>query len=218
MHVLVAEDDDLLAGYLRLSLRKAGHVVDSVFEGNSAERNILTRRYDVIVLDILLPYKNGLDICQHVRSQGITTPIIILSSQDSEDSRINGLDAGADDYMTKPFSFPELEARMRALLRRPKLILDENFKYKSVRICFNRHKIWVADTEILLRAKEFAVIEYLVRNKDRIITREELLNNIWGIHAENASNRVDACVKEIRSKLGKDMIRTVHGTGYALNT
>lgn len=216
MRILLVEDEDLLAEYLRLSLTKSGYDVDYAADGLMATEKLHTKPYDVVVLDIILPKKSGIEVCKDARLIGIQTPILILSSQDSEASRITGLDVGADDYMVKPFSYPELEARLRALYRRPKEIISDTITVGDVTFSSQMHRIWKGGHEVTLRAKEFALLEFMLRNINRVISREEIFQNVWGVQSINASNRVDACVKEIRNKLGKDIIRTLHGTGYAV--
>lgn len=217
MHILLVEDEELLAEYLKRSLAKAGHEVDYAPDGQIAYDKVTAKSYDVVILDIILPKKNGLDVCREARQKGVKTPIIILSSQDAEVARVAGLDVGADDYMIKPFSYPELEARLRALFRRPKEILSDRIEVGPIAYSATQHKVWKNNKEVELRSKEFALLEFLIRNPGRALTREELFDSVWGVSAENASNRVDVCVKEIRIKLGKDIIKTVHGVGYALN-
>ncbi len=217
MHILLVEDEELIAEYLKRSLSKAGHEIDYAPDGQIAYDKLTTKTYDIVILDIILPKKNGLDVCREAREQGIKTPIIVLSSQDSENARVDGLDAGADDYMVKPFSYAELEARLRALFRRPKELLNDRIVAGDVAFSSAQHKVWLHDKEVALRVKEFALLEYLIRNKNCAVSREAIFSNVWGVSAENASNRVDACVKEVRNKLGKDSIKTVHGIGYTFN-
>lgn len=217
MRVLLVEDEDLLAEFLKRSLTKAGHDVDHAADGIMASEKINSKIYDVVILDIILPKKNGLDVCRDARKQNIKTPILILSSQDAETARIQGLDAGADDYMVKPFSHKELEARLRALHRRPAEIVSDEITLGQVTFSSATHKVSLAGREVSLRSKEFALLEFLIRNSNRVVPREEIFVHVWGVSAENASNRVDACVKEIRTKLGKDLIKTIHGTGYAID-
>ncbi len=216
MRVLVVEDEDLLAEFLKRSLTKAGHDVDYAPNGEIAFHKITTRVYDVVVLDIIIPYKNGLEVCREARELGIKTPIIILSSQDAEASRIDGLDAGADDYMIKPFSYPELEARLRALNRRPKEIIDDVIEIDGVTFDGTNRKITFQGNVLDLRSKAYRLVEYMMRNAGRVMTREEIFENVWGVSAVNASNRVDVCVAEVRAKINKDFIRTVHGLGYTV--
>ena len=216
MRILLVEDEQLVAEYLKLSLTSAGHEVDHAADGNTAYDKAISKGYDVIILDILLPGKNGVDVCREVREYGVQTPILFLTSMEAEESRITGLDAGADDYLTKPFSFPELQARLRALYRRPQSIVSEHVIVGNIKISTTEHRAWLGDEEKDLRSKEFAVLAYLMRNKERAISRDELFRNIWGVSSENASNRVDVCVKELRRKFGKDCIKTISKTGYRI--
>ena len=216
MRILLVEDEQIVAQYLKSSVKKSGHEVDYAPDGNIGHEKALSKGYDVIILDIILPYMSGLEICKATREAGIETPIIILSSMESEKSRVKGLDVGADDYMIKPFSYPELEARLRALYRRPRQIITDELKINDISVNLDLREIKVDGKTIELRAKEFDLLVYLMRNSERVIPREELFNNVWGVNFENASNRVDSAIKEIRRKIGKDKIKTVTKSGYKI--
>jgi DNA-binding response OmpR family regulator len=216
MRILLVEDEHLVAEYLKRSLVKAGHDVDYAADGQVAYSKAHKKTYDVIILDIILPKLTGIEVCRRIRSEGVRTPVIMLTSMDAEKSRVDGLDSGADDYMVKPFSFLELEARLRALIRRPDIIIDDEISFNTIRMSQKKHLVWLDDIEVELRSKEFAVLQYLIINQQRVVSRDELLARVWGINPENASNRADACIKELRNKLGKDVIETVHTVGYRL--
>ncbi len=218
MRILLVEDEELVAEFLKRSLKKAGHEVDYAGDGDVAYQKASNKAYDAVVLDIVLPKRSGIDVCRQVRADGVTTPIIILSSMETEAQRVGGLDAGADDYMIKPFSYRELEARLRALHRRPVAMLEDSLSAGPITVNNTQHKVYLDNIEVELRNKEYLLLEYMIRHRDRVIPREEILHTLWGVSIENASNRVEACVKELRNKLGKDVIKTVHKTGYKLNT
>jgi two-component system, OmpR family, response regulator len=216
MRVLLVEDEDVLAKFLCISFRHEGYVVDCVVDGISALNKIKSKQYDLIILDVILPQKNGLDVCRETRQYGVVTPILILSSQNTDFARVKGLDAGADDYVAKPFSYTELQARIRALHRRPSVIADDMVVLGDLSISAAFRKVWMSNKEVKLRNKEFLLLDFLVRKNGRVATRDELLEHVWGIGIGSASNRVDACIKELRSKLGRDQISTIHGVGYTM--
>lgn len=218
MYILVVEDEVIMLEFLKLAIKKAGHSLDSAKDGEDALHKILNNNYDVIVLDVKLPKINGYEICERVRKIGVATPIIFLTSQQDDQSKIKGLNIGADDYMVKPFNYEELEARINALYRRPKRLIEDRLTVNNLSLSMKQHKVWLSSKEIVLRKKEFALLEFLMRDPGVIYTREEIYQNVWGVKLGYASNRVDACVKEIRKKIGDKKIITVHGHGYCLAT
>lgn len=216
MRILVADDEILLIEYLKRSLSKYGYQIDSVNDGSSALKQIINNKYNLIILDIVMPGVDGLKICREIRSKNIITPVIILSSLNMEETRIKALNIGADDFLIKPFSLEELEARIRALLRRPPSIYSDVFNVNGLIIDASRRTVTQNGREIILTNKEFKLLEYLARNNNRVISKDEILKNIWGIQAENTSNRVDACVKQIRRKINYNSIETIYKSGYRI--
>jgi DNA-binding response OmpR family regulator len=216
MHILVVEDEVIMLEFLKHAVKKSGHSLDTAKDGAVAIEKIANNTYDVIVLDVILPHFTGYEICEKARDMGITTPIIFLTSQQTAEDKIKGLNIGADDYMVKPFNYAELEARLNALYRRPKQFVEDTIEIRNVSISNKLHKVWVNDTEIDLRNKEFSLLEFLMREPSVVHSREEIFQHVWGVQLGYTSNRVDACVKEIRKKIGNNMIKTVHGSGYTI--
>lgn len=220
MKILVAEDDDLLREFLKRSLKIDRHLVDSATDGEKALDKATKNSYDVIILDIVMPIKNGLAVCKELRALGNTTPILFLTSRDSEASKVLGLDAGADDYLSKPFSYPELTARLRALTRRQTVATGSNIVFANLELDTAKRAI-LKNGEILnLRPKEYALLEYLILHNKKAVSRQELLEKIWGVHVLSTSNRIDVCMKNVRKILGDDAetprITTMHNFGYRL--
>ena len=216
MRILVVEDEELIAEALQRYLMRSGHSVDHQKDGLTALQTILSSDYDVIILDVVLPNIHGYEICRRVRAHGIATPILMLSSLDAESSRVRGLNVGADDYLVKPFSYKELEARLKALYRRPNMLNVRSEIVRHLEVDMSHKRVTKDNIEVVLRNKEYLLLVYLMRHRGTAVSREELLLSIWGIAPENSSNRVDACVKSLRSKIGKSYITTVPKVGYRL--
>ncbi len=219
MKLLVVEDEDTLAQFIVRSLRTSGHVVELCQDGNDVINLINNNHYDIVILDVILPGKSGLEICKELRSAGNNISVIILSSLDSHQDRIGGLDSGADDYLIKPFHVDELKSRLEALKRRSGKTPKSNIVYKELTIDVANKAVYLKDEQIDLRPKEYEVLVYLVMKKGDIVSREELLNEVWsGTKSSNTSNRIDVCIRNIRKKiilyLGKDLIYTKHKNGY----
>jgi len=221
MNTLLVEDEDLIASYLQRLFNRKGYKMDVAADGQKGFELAKSDKYDAIILDIVLPKMNGLEVCRRLRNEGILTPIIILSSKDSENERVEGLDAGADDYLVKPFSGDELLARMRALSRRPRKVLPVDLKIGDVVLSPANRKVTVKGKEVRLRPKEYGILEYLLKNKGEAVSRQTLLYNVWGISIDNASNRLDVSVRHLRTKIDgkrdKDYIKTVRGVGYMID-
>ena len=220
MRVLVVEDDEYILEYLKRALARDKHTVDAAADGAIGFDKALSRTHDLVILDVVLPRKDGLSICSELRELGYKTPILILSSQDSHDARIRGLDMGADDYLVKPFSYEELAARMRALTRRPNKLLPPTLKIDDLVLDPVKQEVTMAKKQVKLRPKEYVLLEYLMRNSNQAIAREELLQKVWGIGAANTSNRLDVYIRHLRSKIDdhrkEKLIKTVRGKGYML--
>ena len=222
MNILLVEDEDLIALYLQKLFKKRGHQLDHAGDGEYGLKRAQTTNtvYDAIILDIVLPKMNGLEICRTLRTNDQHTPILILSSKDSETERVAGLDAGADDYMVKPFSGEELLARLRALTRRPQRVLQPVLEVDNITLDPARREV-VCDSEVVhLRPKEYSILEMLLRSRGEVNNREDMLHKIWGIRRNTASNRLDVSIRHLRSKLeaacGIDPIKTVRGVGYMI--
>ncbi|MFX0196159.1 MAG: response regulator transcription factor [Candidatus Hodarchaeota archaeon] len=220
MRILVVEDDHELADILKRALSEKMYHVDIVHDGESAQHVVNSEDFNMIILDLLIPKIDGMTVCRHIRNSGKTTPIIMLTARDKIDDRIDGLDAGADDYLAKPFSMGELFARMRALLRRAEQQTTEVLKVGSLTLDPRSSAIKRGDREILLTAKEFSLMNFFMRHPNCVLTRTEILENVWDSVYDGFGNVVDVYVNYLRNKLEEEgesrLIETVRGRGYIL--
>jgi two-component system OmpR family response regulator len=220
MRVLVVEDDVKLAALLRRGLGEEGLAADLAGTGDDAFWMAAATAYDAIVLDVMLPGTNGFDVCRRLRKEGNWAPVLMLTARDAVEDRVAGLDAGADDYLTKPFSFAELLARLRALARRPPLERPAVLEVGDLRLDPATHQVWRGDTEIHLSTKELALLETFMRRPGRVLSRYDLLEHCWDYAYENRSNVVDVYVRYLREKIdrpfGASSLETVRGAGYRL--
>jgi DNA-binding response OmpR family regulator len=221
MRILLVEDERSAARMIAKGLREHGHAVDVVADGGAAVAQAAATTYDVVILDLLLPGRNGLEVCRDLRSKGDAVPVLMLTARDAVDDRIAGLDAGADDYLTKPFHFGELVARVRALTRRRALpLLPERLAHGRLVLNTRTREAWVDDQSIVLTAREYALLEYLCRKENTVISREEIAEHVWDNRYDPCSNVIDVYVRRLRSKLdrgGASFIRTRRGAGYQLS-
>jgi len=223
VHILVVEDDDALGAEIVVGLRDDYHVVDLVTDGAMA-RNwpplFHDNRYDVAVLDVKLPGVNGLDVCTHWRRRGLRTPVLMLTALQTVEDRVYGLDAGADDYLTKPFAFAELLARLRALGRRETTVRVGPLTAGDLRLDPLTHRVERAGRRIELTAREYAILELMLRHQGQVFTRGQIAAHAWELGTEHASNVVDVFVKNIRRKIDEEgdsrLLHTVRGVGYTL--
>ena len=216
MRVLVVEDAPRLLEILARSLREEGFVVDGAPTGEEALRLAATAPYDAIVLDIRLPDLDGFEVCRRVREAGSWSPILMLTARDALADRVRGLDTGADDYLTKPFEFPELFARMRALVRRgpgPRPVL---LAVGGLELDPAAHTATLDGEPLELTAKEFAILEYFMRHPGEALTRRRLIDHVWDYAYQGDSNVVDVYIRRLRAKLGEETLETVRGVGYRL--
>jgi DNA-binding response OmpR family regulator len=221
VHVLVAEDEPRLLRLIARVLRESGHVVETVSDGVDALEMGLEGGYEAIVLDVMMPALDGFEVARRLRAARIRTPILMLTARDAIEDRVRGLDAGADDYLVKPFAFEELLARLRALGRRATEGAEGTIlRAGDLSLDLVRHEARRGDRLIELTPKEFALLEYLMRNAGRVLTRTQLLDHVWGYDAETSSNVVDIYIHYLRNKVegeGKPgLIRTVRGVGYSV--
>ena len=220
MRILVVEDENRLAEFIKNGLEEQKYSVDVTYDGENGEYLALTNEYDLIILDILLPQKNGWEVCESLRNQGIETPIIILSALSDVSDRIRGLEKGADDYLSKPFVIAELVARVNALLRRAYKITQPVIKIHDLELDITSRKVKRAGQEIQLTNKEFALLEYLVMNKNKVVTRTMISEHVWDIHFDAGSNVIDVIINFLRKKIetegGEKLIHTIRGSGYML--
>jgi DNA-binding response OmpR family regulator len=219
MRILVVEDNQKLAGYIKKALEQKSYAVDCVYDGEAGEKKATFGEYDLLVLDIMLPKKDGVAVCRDLRRQNINLPIIMLTAKGELDDKIEGLDAGADDYLVKPFELDELLARMRALLRRPQNKTAEVLQVQDIEIDSATHAVKQSGKELQLTLKEYAVLEYLVFNSGRVVTRDQILEHCWDFAFDSFSNIVDVYIKQLRQKLNDNnekYIKTIRGVGYQL--
>jgi DNA-binding response OmpR family regulator len=219
MRILVIEDEEKLNKGLVQGLQKRGYAVDFAFDGEEGEKLALWNNYDLIILDIMMPKRDGRTVCRNLRSKGKNTPILFLTAKDSTEDKVIGLDDGADDYLIKPFSFEELTARIRTLLRRPPLATNTILELDELKIDTSTQIITVAGTVLDLTLREYGLLEYLLRHKGIVKTREDILEHVWDRFFDSFSNVVDVHLKNLRKKLPKvyaKRIQTVWGKGYRL--
>jgi two-component system OmpR family response regulator len=220
MRVLLVEDKVKLAGVLRRGMCKEGLYVDVATSGENAVWMAASSAYDAVVLDVMLPGIDGFETCRRLRSQAVWAPILMLTARDGVDDRVAGLDSGADDYLTKPFAFRELLARLRALMRRGAVERPAVLAVASLRLDPAARRVWQGETEVALSQKEFAILEALMRHPDQVLSRLELLECAWDRAYENRSNIVDAYIRRLREKVdrpfGSHALETVRGAGYRL--
>ncbi len=214
MRILIAEDESTLLRYIKNLLSKAGYDVITAIDGDEAIQKVAKQHFDIIVLDVSMPHKDGFEVCQEIRAQGIKTPILFLTSFDGKDDVVHGLQLGGDDYLSKPFDKDELLARISALLRRMPEITNEMVSAGNWHINRTTTEVTYNDTAVNLSKKEYSLVLLLLLHPTKVFTREDLLHTVWGISPINTSNRIDACVKNIRKKTDKNSILTVAGQGY----
>ena len=222
MRVLVIEDHGETAEYIASSLKAQGHVVDLCDNGREGFLAALDNNYDVMVFDRMLPGLDGLTLIKSVRGAGVETPILILSAMDGIDDRVEGLEAGSDDYLVKPFSFQELSARLSALTRRPPLKAEDTvLQVADLEMNLIRRTVTRAGVSLDLQPREFSLLEYLMRNAGRVLTRTMLLESVWDFHFDPKTNVVETHVSRLRNKVDKpfetELIHTVRGAGYSLH-
>lgn len=222
MKILVVEDNIKLGENLKQGLTQEGYAVDVILDGLLAEDRIINNRdeYDLVVLDRMLPGKDGVSVCKYWREKDIVIPVLMLTALNTTDDKVLGLDAGADDYLAKPFEFKELLARINALLRRPKHSSPVILNSGNISINTTSRAVAYKDKNISLTLKEFMVLEYLMRNIDKVITRDELYSHAWDFADSSFSNTVDVHIKNLRRKIhdnGK-IIQTIRGVGYKMES
>jgi two-component system, OmpR family, response regulator len=220
MRVLVVEDDVKMAALIRRGLVEDGHAADVAATGEDALWMAQAHPYDAIVLDVMLPRLNGFETCRELRNAGVWAPVLMLTARDAVENRVSGLDAGADDYLTKPFSFAELLARLRALARRGGVERPTVVEVGDLRLDPAARRVWRGEHELHLSPKEFALLETFMRRPGQALSRLQLLEHAWDFAYENRSNVVDVYVRYLREKIdrpfGSDSIETVRGVGYRL--
>jgi DNA-binding response OmpR family regulator len=220
MRILIVEDEKDLASAIAKGLRKKGYAADIVYDGEEALFMVDVNDYDLVILDLNLPKVDGIEVCRNIRASGSPTGILMLTARSGLDDRIKGLNYGADDYLVKPFHFPELLARVRAVLRRKGEHRDTILRCGDLVIDPNTLNVYFRDSEINLTLKEFSILEYLMRNVGRIVSQEELFEHVWSEDANMLTQSIKVHINNIRKKLfavgARDIISTVRGRGYML--
>src|SRR6478672_2174354 len=219
MRVLVVEDDRKVAGFIRTGLEQEGYAVDLLADGRDAGEQARTVDYDAVVLDLMLPGRSGLQVLRDIRGHKPSLPVLILTAKDSVEDRVSGLDSGADDYMAKPFALAELSARLRALLRRgaPR---ENLLKLADLEMDTIRRTVRRGGVAVDLKPKEYALLEFVLRNSDRPLTKSLIIEHVWDIHFDSVSNVVEVHINSLRNKIdrgfGQPLIHTIRGVGYIL--
>lgn len=220
MNVLVIEDDPTVGGFIRRGLEEQRYRVSLVPNGEEGERIASTESFDVLILDMRLPGKSGLEVLQSLRAKGFETPVLVLTAQDAVDAKVRTFRAGADDYVTKPFAFEELLARVEALSRRPKAMASPVLKVADLELNRDTREVHRDGTPIDLTPKEFAVLEYLMRHAGRVMSRTLITEYAWGYHFDPGTNIVDVVINHLRKKVdagrSRKLITTVRGVGYVI--
>ena len=220
MRILLVEDEARMAGIIAKGLREQAYAVDIARDGEQALYNAAVNAYDLVILDVLLPGQDGYSVCRTLRASGLPLPILMLTALGTVDDRVAGLDCGADDYLVKPFDFKELLARLRALLRRPAQVRAETIRIDDLTVHTGSHTAARAGRSISLTAKEYALLEFLARNENRVVGREQIAEHVWDETFDPFSNVIDVYVKRLRAKLDsghrRRLIHTRRGEGYIL--
>jgi DNA-binding response OmpR family regulator len=220
MRILIVEDEKRLAEFIKNGLEEQKYSVDVAHDGENAEFLAMSNDYDLIILDILLPKKNGWEVCETLRNLGMDTPIIMLSALSDVSDRIKGLDSGADDYITKPFVIAELVARVNAMMRRAHKVTQPVVNIRDIQLDISSRTVKRSGEKIPLTNKEFALLEYLLLNKNKVVTRTMISEHVWDIHFDAGSNVIDVIINFLRKKIEKEgeerLIHTIRGAGYML--
>jgi len=214
------EDEEKIASFIKRGLKEERYVVDLAYDGEKGLFSAEVNRYDLIIIDIMLPKKDGISLCRELRAKKIDVPILMLTAKDKVGDKVSGLDAGADDYLTKPFAFEEFLARVKALLRRKRIDKTATLKAADLELDQLTHKVKRAGKEIILTSKEYALLEYFMLNTSQVITRTMISEHVWNEDFDSFTNVIDVYVSYLRNKIDKNfkkqLIHTIRGTGYIL--
>jgi DNA-binding response OmpR family regulator len=220
MRVLVVEDEQKINRTVCQALREEAYAVDPAYDGEEGEELALVNEYDLIILDLMLPRKSGIALCRGLRERGISTPILMLTARDTVEDRVEGLDSGADDYLVKPFFMDELLARVRALLRRDTGVKSTRLQVADLVVDTSSHRVSRAGNPIELTSKEYAMLEYFVRNPDQVLTRTIISEHVWDDEFDSLSNIIDVYIRRLRKKIDEGyqprLLHTIRGSGYLL--
>lgn len=221
MRVLIVEDDRRIAEFIRKGLEEEGHAVDVAHDGDEALDWPAVVDFDAIVLDVMLPRRDGIEVCRTLRTRGTRTPILMLTARDTIEDRVAGLDSGADDYLVKPFAFAELLARLRALLRREPVLLGTTLEVADLTLDTATRQVWRAGQQVTLTNKEFALLEYLMRHPNQVLTRTMIAEHVWNFDFDTGTNVIDVHIRYLRRKIDDPhvlkLIQTVRGAGYRIS-
>ena len=223
MRILVVEDEKKINDIIVKTLKQEKYGVDSCFDGEEALDYIFSVEYDIILLDIMLPKRDGFEVLKSIRKKGIKTPVLFLTARDQIEDRVKGLDLGADDYLVKPFAFEELLARIRVVLRKNSVSGEDSgniLKIANLTVDCNKHEVFRDEISIKLSAKEFSILEYMMRNRGRVVSKEKIEEHVWDFDYEGGSNIVEVYIKFLRKKIDNDfspkLIHTIRRVGYVL--
>ena len=223
MKILIVEDEHKIANVLKQGLEQEHYIVDVAYEGNEGYDLASAESYDLIILDRLLPGMDGLTICKKLRDKSNHTPILMLTAKNQTEDKIEGLDSGADDYLSKPFAFEELLARIRALLRRPKKTQGSSIEVNDLKLDVKNYEVSRNGKQISLSSKEFALLEYLMRHKNKILTKQQIINHVWNYDTDILPNTLEVFIGYLRNKIEKpfknkkSLIQTIRGFGYKIS-
>jgi heavy metal response regulator len=220
MKILVVEDEKKVASFIKRGLEEEKFEVEVAYDGEDGFQKVLDGSYGLVILDVMLPKKDGLSVVKDLRTRKILTPVLMLTAKDTVDDIVAGLNSGSDDYLTKPFAFAELLARVRALLRRSEQERGAEIRFADLRLDPVTHKVWRKDKEIDLTAKEYSLLEFFMRNPNQVLTRTTIAENVWDYIFDSFTNIIDVYVNYLRKKIDRDadkkLIHTVRGVGYIL--
>lgn len=220
MRILIVEDEKKVASFIKKGLEEEYFAVDIAYDGKEGLKLITSEEYDIIVMDIMLPYLDGISLLKEIRRRNILSPVLMLTVKDSLKDKVEGLNSGADDYLTKPFAFEELLARLRALLRRNENSKSSTLKVGDLVLDLQSHKVLRNNQEIILTPKEYSILEYLMRNTNKVISRTKLIEHVYDYHFDTETNIIDVYINKVRTKIDnnfeKPLIHTIRGIGYIL--
>ena len=220
MKILIVEDEKKVASFIKRGLEEELFQVDTASNGKEGLELVLHGEYDLIISDIMMPQMNGIQMVKELRNNNVETPVLLLTIKDSTKDKVEGLDSGADDYLTKPFAFEELIARVRALLRRKEAQKSNVLTIDNLKMDLVAHKVLRDNKEIVLTPREYSILEYLLRNKNKIVSRTKLIEHVYDFHFDSGTNVVDVFINKLRSKIDQDpnkqLINTVRGIGYII--
>lgn len=216
MRILVVEDEHLIAQSLKKGLEQENYAVDLAYTGTDGYDLAASETYDAIILDLMLPGMDGVAVCQALRKDGVHTPVLMLTAKTQVPDRVQGLDAGADDYLSKPFAFEELLARLRALTRRPQETVGTVLTSGEISLDTTRFAVTYQGKPVELSSREFALLEYMLRHKGTILTKDQIIEHVWNYEADILPNTVEVYIRKLRTKLGTETIQTARGFGYKI--